>query len=255
MTNIEGITALVVPDIHLNFKKAQAIIDHYDSKVDRIILLGDYFDNFRDTPELNGECANWLRELLANGRVVALVGNHDVGYLQPKIASFQLCPGYSPEKHRQIASHLPESWLPRFDLAVSINGWLLSHAGVHRYYLSGDTTTLEGQIDLATENLLSGRFHPLFYAGYRMTGERLPPGGILWQDWDHEFRGLPEVPQIIGHSPAPEHRIFDDGYAAIGVCLDTNLMTHGVISRDGALTIFSDTFARLETIAAERVFG
>jgi metallophosphoesterase superfamily enzyme len=47
-------------------------------KYDRVVFLGDYFDDFRDTPESGRATAEWLRTNVRDSRFTFLHGNHDL---------------------------------------------------------------------------------------------------------------------------------------------------------------------------------
>ena len=132
----------------------------------------------------------------------------------------------------------------RFQVAAAVDGWLLTHAGVH--------PTLQERFALPTDaaacaTALTDRFvgrlrrrtpDPLFDAVGQARGGVEPVGGLFWLDW-HDLRratAATRVPQIVGHTPrqAPERAgdslwCVDVGAALSGqVCA---LLRHGT---DGA---------------------
>jgi predicted MPP superfamily phosphohydrolase len=70
---------LAIGDVHNHWVQAQAIIDKYND-THKIVLVGDYFDNFHDTAIDADQVARWLKKTLENPNIIALMGNHDINY-------------------------------------------------------------------------------------------------------------------------------------------------------------------------------
>ena len=79
---------LIIPDIHTKWEKAQKAIEKYPA--DEVICLGDYFDDFDDTPEMAMDTATWLKDFISRKNTVALVGNHEFNYLYGKTSPQQV---------------------------------------------------------------------------------------------------------------------------------------------------------------------
>ena len=104
---------LIIPDIHHKYRIAEQIIAK--EQPDLTVFLGDYFDDFGDSPEITDKTAKWLVESLSHdtidgknrrgkkSRRIHLIGNHDLHYMT-KNKNFQ-CSGYSEQKWRVINSH------------------------------------------------------------------------------------------------------------------------------------------------------
>ena len=94
---------IVIPDIHNhvywieNFLKGQ--------KYDKVIFLGDYFDDFDDTHKDAEITANWLKNSLTYDNRIHLWGNHDLDYCYPKNLELW-CVGFTDEKCKTINSIL-----------------------------------------------------------------------------------------------------------------------------------------------------
>ena len=123
---------LIIPDIHNKTARAEAIIAQYPD-AEEIILLGDYFDSFDDTPADAARTARWLKKSLADPRRRHLFGNHDLPYAFPWNNRLG-CPGYTPQKAKVIRDFLgAEHWeqiLPYHIIEAVDRPILFTHAGL-----------------------------------------------------------------------------------------------------------------------------
>jgi predicted MPP superfamily phosphohydrolase len=127
---------LIIPDIHNHTDHA----DHWlaTQRHDRVVFLGDYFDNFGDDVNDARRTAMWLRDRMEKTDDIFLLGNHDASYMFPRIPQLY-CPGFTPAKARGIGEILrPEHW-KRLRLAHAEQGWLMSHAGFHPAWIKEPT--------------------------------------------------------------------------------------------------------------------
>lgn len=212
--------------MHQKLDLLTGILTLYRRPNEPVLFLGDFFDDWHDTPADAQRMAEWLVHVFAPDPLMhALLGNHDLGYLfvQP-IGS---CSGYTPQKREAVRSVLASvpSVAEKIDVFARVGPWLISHAGVHPYLRAGDD---RGRSIARGAGLWSaaamacaegGLAHPLFACGVERGG-RSPVGGPLWLDWDREFEDdNPEMPpQIVGHTPHafPMRKGFS-------WCLDTHL--------------------------------
>ena len=70
---------IIVPDIHNDYHTAKKIIKKENP--DKIIFLGDYFDDFDDTIQDAENTAKWLKKSLKQENRIHLIGNHDLNYM------------------------------------------------------------------------------------------------------------------------------------------------------------------------------
>lgn len=244
---------LIVPDIHNAIERAEAIISEHGTGCDRIIFLGDYFDEFYDTPADAARVAKWLLQSVCDTRRLHLLGNHDMPYLAGEgTAEKYRCPGWSVEKYEAVCPILCDLDRRRIHAAVESDGWLLSHAGFHSALLQG--RKMEELLEVcreAFERALAGKFEPLF-APSRARGFGACIGGVTWLDWSREFWPVGGWHQIVGHTPSRSVRaVFAsdksngswdltqqpvpaelrgrEGYTSMNWCLDTRLKTVGII--------------------------
>ena len=88
---------LIVPDIHNKIIEAESIIDH--ERPDNIVFLGDYFDDFNDSPIIAQQVAEWLKQSLKKPNRIHLIGNHDICYMTN---GDQKCSGWDGAKQMFI---------------------------------------------------------------------------------------------------------------------------------------------------------
>lgn len=203
---------LIIPDLHLKWFDAERII----SKVphDEIIFLGDYFDDFNDTPEATIDMCDWLNNSVKKPNRIHLFGNHDIHYAYP-YASFR-CSGYEQWKKFIVQDNITNgTWSKLKFYHVLDNKWLLSHAGLHKSHIPKDILSkknmpeifyseLSNFLDVEVINGLrkagNNESSWILNAG-RGRGGQFPVGGIVWCDFNTEFKPTVGLNQIIGHTP------------------------------------------------------
>ena len=94
---------LIIPDLHHHTDRA----DHWltTQRHDRVVFLGDYFDDFDDDVGDARRTALWLRDRMENTDDIFLLGNHDIAYMFPHAPELY-CPGFTTAKARGIAEIL-----------------------------------------------------------------------------------------------------------------------------------------------------
>lgn len=246
---------LIIPDIHLKTHDAQVIIDAVDH--DRVVLLGDIFDDFNDTPQFAVGAARWLQEKLRDPKCIVLWGNHDIAYGIP--SRYTQCSGWTPEKQGAINSVLgPSDWskfLPFYN--IQEGNWVLSHAGVRAEVFFGRKETpsvelLDMRCREGLEILRNGGPTRFFGAGFSRGGSQ-PYGGITWCDFVDELSPVGGFRQVVGHRPLEKPQVMFWGrgfqrlvqtynrfngwdHREIVVGLDTHLKYYAVIC-DGVISI------------------
>ncbi len=193
---------LIIPDIHNQTGNADAWLSTVQA--DRVVFLGDYFDDFRDSPEIAAETAKWLRQTVETRHDwIFLLGNHDMPYLFPFDERF-LLPGFTREKQKAIAAVVRGMDRSRFRLHVWLDDdVLLTHAGLHNGWLpQPERAAAEELLAEAEASVLKGQWHPLLSWGQDRGGMKWQPrvGGIIWADWK-SLSPLPFCHQIFGHTP------------------------------------------------------
>ena len=191
---------IIIPDLHTHVEWVEEFID--EQKADEVVFLGDYFDDFYDTPEIAENTAKWLKQSIAKSNRIHLMGNHDLPYAYPQSVGIYCCSGYSHEKMLAIRSVLSKEDFDKVKLFRNTNDFFMSHAGLHPYFFGEfpKMQDIQRKCDKALESAVIGLNHdPLLLAGRARYG-RGEIGGVIWADWD-EFKHINNLNQIVGHTP------------------------------------------------------
>lgn len=191
---------------------------------DRVLFLGDYFDDFGDTPEDVYIAATWLKNSLKKPNRIHLMGTHDLWYRFPYNPYIEAT-GNTDEKEKVINSILSTRDWNLLKLYHFEQNYLISHAGLHiyliseyvfknknifnRYIIDGFSLHLDAIeiinkiIEPATKEALKdvelGNINSWLVAGIVRAGVQ-PVGGVIWLDWNEEFEPIPSLNQIVGHT-------------------------------------------------------
>lgn len=203
---------LIIPDIHHKWIQAEKIISRVGA--DEVVFLGDYFDDFNDTPEMVQETCEWLEGSVLKPNRIHLFGNHDVHYAFP-YRTFR-CSGYEQWKEFITADLVKwQTWKKLVWYHFIDDVWLLTHAGLHTFNLPDTIKVLhtdrpkfvaaiKDHLDQSVEEGLKAAAnnvgHWFFNAG-RSRGGMQRVGGITWCDFEREFFPIKGLNQILGHTP------------------------------------------------------
>lgn len=215
---------IVVGDIHGVYEIVDAVL-----ALDQpVVFIGDYLDSFDRSIEDQFTALTKILRAAKDGRVVALMGNHELSYLEEPMRTS----GYNVALHAKLASDFDDTmtvsramrtYLKSYHFA---EGFLISHAGVSEDLLRREGITLKQYLD-------DGKFSDIGYA----RGGRSPVGGLYWCDWDREFDPIPEQPQIVGHSRRVNRIIEAKGNSfCIDVLEHNNPLKTVAEIKDGGLT-------------------
>lgn len=178
---------IIVGDLHGRIEIAEQLL-----KEDcNIVFIGDYLDSFDRSIEDQLKLLSLIRTNVqeSNGRIKALLGNHELSYIEPSMRAS----GYNYDTAATLRANDFEYFLNY----VWVDDFLISHAGVSGALLKNKECTLDNY--LKDEDFLQ--------IG-RRRGGRDEVGGLFWCDWFSEFDPLPDTPQVVGHSgyrPKGEH--------------------------------------------------
>ena len=203
---------IIIPDVHNRIDVVETIL-HKEKDFDRVILLGDMFDRKGDGITEIQEVARWVKWRVHDSRFTFLWGNHDIAYAFRN----RTLPagGYSSQKRAAIWEILNESDFREWKFFWMVQGFLLTHAGLHPNFLppvwtEQDITTnnikdflwKESERCLVELNMDFG-YHWFFLAGdARVRPPRgIETGGLLWCDARSEFIPVPKLSQVFGHTP------------------------------------------------------
>lgn len=255
---------IIISDIHNRFYWIEeALSSHLLRPYDRVIFLGDYFDDFNDTPDVALNSAKWLKKSLHNPNRIHLYGTHDMWYRFPFNPYIQAS-GNTEGKYRAIQRVLnPEDW-NLLKLYHYEQNYLTTHAGVHPYliseyvfrnrnifdkYIVGTNLQLGSQdvinkivkpaTEEASKRISQGFADSWLSAGFARGGLQ-PVGGINWLDWDQEFEPVHYINQIVGHTEHrnPQEKITSNSY---NYCLDTRNHHIGILE-NGIFTFIENPF-------------
>lgn len=214
---------LVISDIHNHVEWIEDFLSN--QKYDKVVFLGDYFDNFGDDFTDVLETSVWLKHSLKFENRVHLFGNHDMSYAFPN-NDYLFCPGWSEEKSNAVNSMMSgEDW-KKLKLVEFVDGFALSHAGFHpalfRHPMKG--MTQEHVLKCCSTAMMEAESRQ--WSMYLQVGTRMGQhgyGGCIWLDWS-EFEPVQEIKQIVGHTPYINVREIDGNY-----CMDTRNKHVGII--------------------------
>jgi len=169
---------------------------------DEVVFLGDYFDSFNQTDEMVYKTSEWFKKSLSKGNRIHLWGNHDIAYRY--WYPHMICSGNSERSKSIITTIITPREFDRMKLVYITQNFVLSHAGVSKYHflhpILGIThESIQKECNKAMDNLRGGIKHPVFSVGHSRGGW-VTVGGILWQDFNVEFKGIRGINQIVGHS-------------------------------------------------------
>ena len=206
---------LIIPDIHSRWEVAEKTIKHVEG-VDKVVFLGDYFDDFHDDPHIAAETADWFHHSINQKNRIHLCGNHELHYWFADNKSVR-CSGYEQSKSFAINDIVTaQDWKKLIFFYVLDDTWLLTHAGVHPCWINPakfkeklpvETTLkkLTNKLTRESEEFLrdTGRekLHWFDIPGRSRCRNSPYYGGLLWCDWTQEFWPTRGIHQLIGHTP------------------------------------------------------
>jgi len=204
---------IIIPDIHNDFITAEQIIKKESPA--KVIFLGDYFDQFDDTPIIAYQVAQWLKKSLKNPDRIHLIGNHDISYMTNGNHS---CPGWDGTKQMFI-NKVGINWKLLYHYCWA-GDWLCTHAGLSWEFIKAYCPEAYPITDYMDECISGEKFNRLYdVSPYR--GGRDAFSGILWCDYE-EFIDIPNLKQIFGHTHGELRQTENH------ICLDTWLKYYAV---------------------------
>jgi len=215
--------AIVCGDIHGNVEKTKAFLDYKSEELH--VSLGDIVDSEIEPPSRQIECLN----LLFDAGAVLLWGNHDIQFTS---YDAHPCSGFIDKSPvPPIIRENPH----RFKAAYSVDGYLLTHAGVCMQISNGCTNPVELAENLNQRLLKEHPRDPLcddktYNINYRLMlieenvrlrrdsifyvsehrGGRDPFGGIFWFDPFTEESIDKSLRQVYGHCEIDTEPVLDE---------------------------------------------
>lgn len=194
--------SLIFGDIHNQIEIVEKVLYKLESKYEKIIFLGDYFDSYYDNLKMTENTAYWLKSKLYNDKYKMLFGNHCFHYRFPK-NNFVKGSGFSKNKADIINKIIDKNDWNKLLFYYVDQGYIFSHAGFSRNLLHPikgfDVNFINQKISQDLHQTINGDPSIMFGIGKARNGFN-EKGGILWQDWVYEFEPIKEYPQIVGHT-------------------------------------------------------
>lgn len=252
-------TMIIIPDIHGRTFWQEAVAEHSGEKV---VFLGDYLDPYTHEGLDSQDGEEQLKRVIAlkrdrPGKVILLLGNHDMAYLFPEYLS---CTRHDHNQAFAIKTLLEEN-LDCFQMAYSrvIAGkhyifshagflpvWVMEHVDVFQKACSyPDLVSISNEClktrDVAFIKALSDVSHLRF-------GDK-DAGSMVWADVrEYCDVSMPEnVYQVFGHTQLVEEPLIMPQFA----CLDCR-MAFRVNEADGELTA---VVPKKETLDRDEIEG
>ena len=229
---------LIIPDIHHKIAKADQILAAQPAG--EVYFLGDYQDDFLDTPAQARDTAQWMKRQIEAGHNL-LWGNHDLPYAF--LPDRHGCAGYTAEKAAAVRRVLTlDHWKQLrlwYIIPAAPRPWILSHAGIERPWIPAGVKDPVAYLAALEEEALDALYrrdesHPLLFFCSAARGGRDPFSGPLWMDWG-DFRPISGFNQVVGHTPLRNPDEFSRADST-NWCLDTHLNHYAVLD-DGQLSI------------------
>lgn len=196
----------IIPDVHHHIKEVEQIL--CIENPDKVVFLGDWFDDFYDNEAMSRKTARWLVGRMDRYKEdVFIWGNHDVHYGFP--SSFIRCSGFEQSKCNAIRDIMRPAHWERFVFHHWEGPWLMTHAGLTKSHTSGVTDIplwLREEERAAQFALRRSSGHWILAAGMARGGSA-PFGGLIWCDVS-EFLPIRGVNQVFGHTPQQSKRVW-----------------------------------------------
>ena len=245
---------LVIPDIHQRVNNVKSILEE-EKDYDEVVFLGDWFDSFYEPPHVASfeETCKYLKYLVTEhpnkDKFIFLLGNHDVQYIYTNNKSSQIsietpthyyCSGFSKNKAKTFRkvffdnNFKDEFFKKNFKLAYRTQNWTISHAGVNECHIPFNKD-IDYLVDVMAQEAWQDFRHTSHKHNWIMSsagwarGGTCRVGGLLWQDWRHEFKVSQILgKQIVGHTEIPAPAVLGEGTDIESWNIDTK-QDYGII--------------------------
>lgn len=182
---------LIVGDIHGKVD----VVERALAQEHPVTFVGDYLDSYDHPVDDHLKCLELVEAAIDSGKATALLGNHELSYLMPKMR----CSGWNPK----MATHVDQKW--GAILREKFLGFLffepnilIVHGGLDKRIWDKYNLTLESMPQALAE-WLADPDSPAYWIGQSRGGIK-PCGGLFWCDFEREFRPIDGLIQIVGHT-------------------------------------------------------
>lgn len=172
-------------------------------------------DSYNRSPEQHEQCLKLVLDAMkAEEPVECIYGNHELSYLMPNPHQ---CSGYKYE-HKQIMMKYREDIQKHFKPFIMLDkDFLVSHAGLTKDLWDNESLTLDNLSETLTK-WWPDPYSPMHQIGAARGGFKYY-GGLFWCDFDREFKHVPGLTQVFGHSRGKQTRVIGEGEHA-SFCID-----------------------------------
>ena len=141
-----------------------------------------------------------------------VLGNHE-GFYTHRLESCWWTHMHRPDQvHPDLLTRLPQlASKGRYHIAASIDGWILTHAGIHPHHQqalleeSGEApeAVVQTLTRIFNDRLANGRRVPIIDSSGPIRGYDREAGGVLWCDFTEQEETVDRnrLHQIVGHTP------------------------------------------------------
>lgn len=252
-----GKKILIIPDIH-HHDAPLDIYTLYKDKVDNVVLLGDFFDDF-EIPKFDiAPYQELYKQLLdlTDEKVAWVAGNHEMSYTWAREVSGNFDPRYPDyQEIRRMASKIYTLSTP----AIKIDNCIFSHAGISNDWIK----TFYGKrkdLDIDNPDELIQAMKDDFWFGKSKIQIFWNDDSPLWlrPDWNakNQYKIFKNCWQFVGHTPVDDiivdeenKVVFLDTFSATSLLhdLDYNLIP-ATFGSQTCIIIDSETCEILEKI-------
>jgi hypothetical protein len=180
----------------------------------RKIFVGDFIDSWNRSPEDHDKCLKLVLEAIEQKEPVeAIYGNHELSYIIPQ----HRCSGYK-YIHEQIMNRYKERIKQAFKPFILLDkDFLVSHAGLTKDLWDNESLTFEN-LSETLNKWWEDPYSPMHWIGMARGG-RSYYGGLFWCDFEREFKHVPGLTQVFGHTRGNITRVIEEGEHA-SFCID-----------------------------------
>lgn len=205
---------LVIPDVHMKKEVIeQGLQLARKHRADKIIMLGDYFDDWYAMNYEYLEMIQYLKKVLrSNPNVIPLFGNHELSYLGYP------CSGFNRMVQPDVYNFLIKDY--RFAFCYAEDGILYSHAGVTTGWLKENQVITANDLRLKLHKKVgpeivekgidkidsyprfSEKLLPFSHVGPARGGSDYP--SPVWADLTELVADPAPFRQVVGHTPVKQ---------------------------------------------------
>ena len=196
---------LIIGDVHGDLLIIDLAVEHYPDH--HLLFLGDLVDSFDKPVSTQIECVYKVLDLINKGKADCILGNHELSYFHYHLRASGWT--VAMNAHLQpIRREIEKNFLPY--VYFSQHNVLVSHAGLTKPLweaFSGVKAPLDCEVLKAWSKDIHSPFYSIGYARHGLSKF----GGLVWCDWQEEFRPIPGLTQVVGHTASKGgHRRFKE---------------------------------------------